>query len=85
MRPVRKFRVLLARPKPGWFRIGILVMGIMALALFAGTGAFWVRYGRLIDARFGSEQRTAPRIFGRPFELQAGRGLNPGPARPAPE
>ncbi|HYN06029.1 MAG TPA: PBP1A family penicillin-binding protein [Vicinamibacterales bacterium] len=78
MRPVRKFRVLLARPKPGWFRIGVMVVGVGLLAVVVTLGFFWVRYGRIIDARFGSEQRTAPRIFGRPFELEAGRGLTPG-------
>ena len=78
VRPVRKFRVLLARPKPGWFRIGVLTLGVAAVAFLVATGLFWMRYGRMIDARFGSEQRSAPRIFGRPFELQAGRGLNPG-------
>jgi penicillin-binding protein 1B len=78
VRPVRKFRVLLARPKPGWFRVGVMALGIAAVACLVTAGLFWVRYGRMIDARFGSEQRSAPRIFGRPFELQAGRGLNPG-------
>jgi penicillin-binding protein 1B len=77
VRPVRKFRVLLARPKPGWFRIAVMTLGVGAVVFLVTTSLFWVRYGRMIDARFGSEQRSAPRIFGRPFELQAGRGLNP--------
>ena len=38
---------------------------------------FWVSYGRMIDARLGGEQRAVPRIFGRPFELRVGRGLEP--------
>jgi penicillin-binding protein 1B len=77
VRPVRRFRVLLARPKPGWFRIAVLVLGVGILVVGVTLAFFWVRYGRIIDARFGSEQRTAPRIFGRPFELEAGRGLKP--------
>ena len=77
MRPLRKFRVLLARPKPGWFRIAVLTLGIGSVAILITAGLFWVRYGRMIDARLGGEQRSAPRIFGRPFELQAGRGLSP--------
>jgi penicillin-binding protein 1B len=76
-RPVRKFRVLLARPKPGWFRIAVLTVGIGAVAVIVFMGLLWVRYGRMIDARLGGEQGKAPRIFGRPFELQTGRGLNP--------
>jgi penicillin-binding protein 1B len=78
VRPVRKFRVLLARPKPGWFRAAVMIVGVGSVVLLVTVALFWVRYGRIIDARFGSEQRTAPRIFGRPFELQTGRGLNPG-------
>ena len=46
VRPVRKFRVLLARPKPGWFRIAVLAIGIGAVAVIVFTGALWVRYGR---------------------------------------
>ncbi|MGE5834086.1 MAG: PBP1A family penicillin-binding protein [Acidobacteriota bacterium] len=76
-RPVRRFRVLLARPKPGWFKIGLMVAGVGTFALMLVTLIQWVHYGRMIDARFKSEQRTAPRIFGRPFEIEAGRGLNP--------
>jgi penicillin-binding protein 1B len=76
-RPVRKFRALLARPKPGWFRIAVLTVGIGAVAVIVFMGLLWVRYGRMIDARLGSEQGKAPRIFGRPFELQTGRGLKP--------
>jgi penicillin-binding protein 1B len=37
---------------------------------------FWASYARLIDARLGGEARAVPRIFGRPFELVAGRGLS---------
>jgi penicillin-binding protein 1B len=69
--------VLLARPKPGWFRIAVLTVGIGAVAVIVFMGLLWVRYGRMIDARLGGEQGKAPRIFGRPFELQTGRGLKP--------
>src|SRR5262245_29876144 len=77
-RPVRRFRVLLARPKPGWFKLGLLAAGATTFVLMLAGTILWINYGRMIDARFKSEQRTAPRIFGRPFEIQTGRGLSPG-------
>ena len=52
----------------------------MAIALVLGSillAYFWSTYAAEIDARLGGEQRSVPRIFGRPFELRAGNGLTP--------
>jgi penicillin-binding protein 1B len=42
-----------------------------------GIVYLWTVYGRRIDASLAGEQRPIPRIFGRPFELDAGQGLTP--------
>lgn len=67
----------MALPTRRWVRVAMLVGGIpVALGLLL-TAYFWITYGRMIDARLGGEQRPIPRIFARPFELRAGRGLSP--------
>ncbi len=49
--------------------------GVPALLVFVTAVYFWISYGRLIDARLGGEQRSIPRIFGRPFDIRPGRAL----------
>jgi penicillin-binding protein 1B len=60
-----------------WLRPALLGLGVLALLTLAVGGSYWQRYARIIDARLAGEQRPDPRIFGRPFELAAGRGLAP--------
>src|SRR5687768_8392661 len=61
-------------PRRIWRKL--LIIGAVLLALgMALTGYFWTKYARLIDQRFGGEQRAIPRIFGRAFELRPGQGL----------
>jgi penicillin-binding protein 1B len=60
-------------PRKPWARALLLGLGIPAVILFFTVVYFWVSYGRLIDAKLGSEQRPAPRIFGRAFEIRPGR------------
>ncbi|HET9272534.1 MAG TPA: transglycosylase domain-containing protein, partial [Vicinamibacterales bacterium] len=52
-----------------------LGLGIPAVILFFTVVYYWVSYGRLIDAKLGGEQRPAPRIFGRAFEIRPGRAV----------
>ena len=73
----RGIKVVLRRPKRPWLRkliIGLAVAG--TVTLFLGT-YFWIRVGHQIDARLAGEARPIPRIYGRPFEIYAGRGLSP--------
>jgi penicillin-binding protein 1B len=49
-------------------------VGLVGLVVAAH---YWSTYGRIIDAKLRQEQRPVPRIFGRPFELEPGRGLSP--------
>jgi penicillin-binding protein 1B len=54
----------------------ILIAGaILAVVVFVGLAVLWIGYGRMIDARLAGDHRQAPRVFGRPFLLQPGRGL----------
>jgi penicillin-binding protein 1B len=46
--------------------VGVVVLGVL-----------WFSYARMIDARFGGDERPVPRVFARPFELTVGRGLSP--------
>ncbi len=58
----------------------MLAAGVLAIPLVLGglfAAYLWSTYAARIDARFGGEQRTIPRIFGRPFELRPGQGLSP--------
>ncbi|HXT70795.1 MAG TPA: PBP1A family penicillin-binding protein [Vicinamibacterales bacterium] len=64
-------------PRRRWLRITTLVVAGIGLAGFGAAVFFWISYGRMIDARFGGEQRAIPRIFGRPFEIRQGRALEP--------
>ena len=62
-------------PRKPWVRALVLGLGIPAVILFFAVIYYWVSYGRLIDAKLGGDQRPAPRIFGRAFEIRAGRAL----------
>jgi hypothetical protein len=73
----RGLRIRVALPKRRWVRLTLLFAGVPALVGLMVAGYLWVSYGRMIDARFGGEQRPIPRIFGRPFEIQPGRALDP--------
>ena len=73
----RGIRVILRRPKRPWVRRLLLVLGVLAcLTLVLGT-IFWIRVAHQIDARLAGDARPIPRIYGRPFEIYAGRGLSP--------
>ena len=76
-RPKGGFRLRWPVPKRRWVRILFWVVGVPGLLGLCLAVYFWVSYGRMIDARFGGEQRAVPRIFGQPFELKLGRGLTP--------
>ena len=69
----RPLRVRL--PSRPWVRALVLGLGIPAVILFFTVVYYWVSYGRLIDAKLGGEQRPAPRIFGRSFEIRPGRAV----------
>ena len=62
-------------PSRPWVRALVLGLGIPAVILFFTVVYYWVSYGRLIDAKLGGEQRPAPRIFGRSFEIRPGRAV----------
>ena len=62
-------------PRRPWVRALALGLGIPAVILFFSVVYYWVSYGRLIDAKLGGEQRPAPRIFGRAFEIRPGRAV----------
>jgi penicillin-binding protein 1B len=62
-------------PRKPWVRALVLGLGIPAVILFFTVVYYWVSYGRLIDAKLGGEQRPAPRIFGRSFEIRPGRAV----------
>src|SRR5512139_2755582 len=70
-------RLRLAIPKGRWTRAALLVFGIPFVIGVVVTGYLWISYGRMIDAKLGGEQQPVPRIFGRPFDFQAGRALSP--------
>ena len=73
----RGVRLRFAMPKGRWVRAALVVFGIpFVLGLFVMV-YLWVSYGRMIDAKLGGEVQPVPRIFGRPFEFQAGRALSP--------
>ena len=69
-RPLRNFL-----PRKPWARALVLGLGIPGVILFFTVVYYWVSYGRLIDAKLGGEQRPAPRIFGRSFEIRPGRAV----------
>jgi penicillin-binding protein 1B len=73
-RRFRRFRMWL--PQRRWMRFALIFVGVPALALFIVGAYYWVSFGRLIDAKLGGDQRPVPRIFGRAFEIRAGRGLS---------
>lgn len=60
--------------KRSW-RKGLLIAGIPVVLGLMFVGYLWTKYATLIDQRLGGEQRVAPRIFGRAFELHPGQGL----------
>jgi penicillin-binding protein 1B len=55
----------------------VIGAGVVLAILVVTVGVMWVRYARLIDAKLAGDQQAVPRIFGRPFEVQAGQGLSP--------
>ena len=62
----------------GWkFHLAI-GLGIPLLLLGGVMSYYYVIFSRMIDARIhGEMQRTDPRVFARPFELQRGQSVNP--------
>jgi penicillin-binding protein 1B len=54
-----------------------MAAGVLLVLLGGVTTYFWINYARIIDAKLGGEQRPAPRIFGRPFDLRPGLALSP--------
>jgi hypothetical protein len=71
-----RFRAWFLRPnRRRWLRIALWTTAAFTLLFVLVTAIFWVRYARIIDAKLGTEQKPVPRIYGRPFELRAGRGL----------
>jgi hypothetical protein len=72
-----RIRILLAGPRRTWLKVLLVVVGVPLVVLLFVTAYFWVSYGRLIDAKLKTEQQPIPRIFGRPFEIRAGRRSRP--------
>jgi penicillin-binding protein 1B len=72
-----RVRILLAGPRRTWLKVLLVVVGVPLVVLLFVTAYFWVSYGRLIDAKLKTEQQPIPRIFGRPFEIRAGRPISP--------
>ena len=53
-------------------RYALAAAGCVAILGLIVLSYFWVHYARIIDAKLGGEQRAAPRIFGRSFDIKAG-------------
>ena len=60
-----------------WVRRSLLGLGVVGLIFAVFLGVLWHRYGKMIDAKLGGEQRPVPRIFGRAVEVRAGLALSP--------
>ncbi len=75
--PVRGIRLLVRRPRRRWVRWTLIGLGVTLFFGVLVTGYFWVKVAHEIDARLAGEARPIPRIYGRPFEIQTGRGLSP--------
>ncbi len=65
------------RRRPRLVRFVLIPLGILMLLSGITLAFLWSSYAAQIDARLAGEQRTIPRIFGRPFELRGGQGLTP--------
>ena len=78
-RPGRKgrLRILIVGTQRPWLRVALIALGVPTLFLLVVATYFWNSYGRLIDSRLAGEQRPLARVFGRPFELETGRGMSP--------
>lgn len=68
----RPFRWRVSRALLARLAIPFALVFVLGLMLF---GYLWSTYAARIDARLNGEQRSIPRIFGRPFELRLGLGL----------
>jgi penicillin-binding protein 1B len=62
---------------PAWAPKALVVAGGLGVILLGVATYYWISYAHIIDAKLGGEQRPAPRIFGRPFDLRPGLGLTP--------
>jgi penicillin-binding protein 1B len=41
------------------------------------VAVLWISFGRIIDRKLAGDQQTAPRVYGRPFEVRRGQALSP--------
>ena len=60
-----------------WIRVALAVLAALASIMVLVGSFYWIKYGKLIDAKLGGEQRPIPRIFGRPYTLQPGSAISP--------
>src|SRR5688500_5476477 len=68
---------LIRRPR-SWKFYAAIGVGVPMAILAAFMGYYYVVFSRMIDARIhGQMQRTDPRVFARPFELQRGQAVTP--------
>ena len=75
--PTRGIKVFVRRAKRPWLRKLLIVVAVLgSVTLLLGT-YFWIKVSHQIDARLAGEARPIPRIYGRPFDISAGRGLSP--------
>lgn len=71
-------KVRAAASRRGWKFYAAIGMGVPLLLVSAMMGYYYVIFSRMIDARIhGEMQRTDPRVFARPFELQRGQSVTP--------
>ena len=63
--------------QPVWIQRLLVAGALTGAVVMVGLVVLWIGYGRMIDARLSGNQHPAPRVFGRPFLLQPGRGLTP--------
>jgi penicillin-binding protein 1B len=72
------FRWLTAPTKRRWLRISVVIVAVPTIILSLMLGYYYIRFAHMIDARLGGEQRPMPRIFGRPFQIEAGQPVSIG-------
>ena len=61
-----------------WKLYAAVGLGVPLAILAVVIGHYYVVFSRMIDARIqGGLQRTDPRVFARPFELQRGQAVSP--------
>lgn len=75
-RPPASLRAWLGRRRTLLKRVGLALVLLFTVAA-VGVASLWSTYAARIDARLAGEQRSIPRIFGRPFALRAGAALSP--------